>query len=70
MAVNLHEKIPASDTLMVLDVNEQLVQCFVDDDPETGKDGVARVQVVGNARELAEKCVSKSMSGLPGRTQE
>lgn len=58
MAVNLREMIPASDRLMVLDVNTQLMQCFVDDDPETGKSGVARIQIAGNARELAEKCVS------------
>lgn len=58
MAVNLREKIPASDTLMVLDINTQMVQCFVDDDPETGKSGVARIQTAGSARELAEECVS------------
>jgi hypothetical protein len=58
MAVNLREKIPASDTLMVLDVNAQLMQCFVDDDPQTGKSDVARIQVARNARELAERSVS------------
>ncbi|KAM0693214.1 hypothetical protein Q7P36_006467 [Cladosporium allicinum] len=64
MAVNLREKIPASDTLMVLDVNARLMQCFVDDDPQTGKSDVARIQVARNARELAEKS-SVIITSLP-----
>lgn len=62
MAASLREKMPASDKLLVLDVNTQLTRHFVDDDPQSRKGGVVRISVANNARELAEKSVSICMS--------
>jgi len=62
MAASLREKMPASDKLLVLDVNTQLTRHFVDDDPQSRKGGFARTSVANNARELAERSVSIYMT--------
>lgn len=63
MAKNLRAKIPATDTLIVRDVNEKAAQRFVAEATETfHSTGTTveenRVQIAENARELAEKSVS------------
>lgn len=63
MAKNLRAKIPATDTLIVRDVNEKAAQRFVEEATEAARStGTTaeenRVQIAENARELAEKSVS------------
>lgn len=64
MAKNLRAKIPASDTLIVRDVNQDAMTRFVEESQEIARSsgagaGVGRVEVAENAREVAEKSVSK-----------
>jgi hypothetical protein len=54
MARNLRANIPASDTLVVYDVNEQAVRKFAD---EAKTASVGPVEVADSARTLAEKSV-------------
>ncbi|KAF3385195.1 hypothetical protein F1880_003074 [Penicillium rolfsii] len=60
MAKNLRAKIPASDTLIVRDVNEEAVKRFVAEAQEAARNNGAgadegRVEIAENAREVAEK---------------
>ncbi|KAJ5894827.1 hypothetical protein N7495_006518 [Penicillium taxi] len=58
MAKNLRAKIPAEDTLIVRDVNEEAVRSFVTEAREATHStsaGITRVEVAKNAREVAEK---------------
>lgn len=52
MAKNLRAKIPAADTLVIRDVNQDAIKRFVAE----AKEGP--VEVAENAREVAEKSVS------------
>jgi 3-hydroxyisobutyrate dehydrogenase len=63
MAKNLRAKIPASDTLIVRDVNEEAAKRFVAEAQEAARNNGAganegRVEIAENAREVAEKSVS------------
>lgn len=63
MAKNLRAKIPATDTLIVRDVNEKAIKSFVAETEEAARSSGAganenRVEVAKNAREIAEKSVS------------
>lgn len=63
MARNLRAKIPASDTLIIRDVNEDSVKRFLAESREVARSSgagaeVGRVEVAENAREVAEKSVS------------
>ena len=61
MAKNLRARIPASDTLIVRDVNEKVTKRFVAEVQEAACSSVAnenRVEIADNAREVAEKSVS------------
>lgn len=55
MAKNLRAKIPASDTLIVHDVNEQTMRQFVDEAKTTS---TGPVEFTDSARTVAEKSVS------------
>lgn len=62
MAKNLRAKIPASDTLIVRDVNEEAAKRFVAEAQEAARSNGAgadegRVEIAENAREVAEKSV-------------
>lgn len=62
MAKNLRAKIPASDTLIVRDVNEEAAKRFVAEAQETARNNGAganegRVEIAENAREVAERSV-------------
>lgn len=54
MAKNLRAKIPASDTLIIRDVNEDSTKRFVAEAQE------GKVEVAENARDVAEKSVSET----------
>jgi 3-hydroxyisobutyrate dehydrogenase len=63
MAKNLRAKIPASDTLIVRDVNEEAAKRFVAEAQEAARSNGAgadegRVEIAENAREVAERSVS------------
>lgn len=59
MAKNLRAKIPASDTLIVRDVNDEMAARFVAEAQEAaGSSGEGKVEIADNAREVAEKSVS------------
>lgn len=63
MAKNLRAKIPATDTLVIRDVNEDAMKRFVEEARETAKgtgatEDAYKVEVAGCAREVAEKSVS------------
>lgn len=63
MAKNLRAKIPASDTLIVRDVNEDVMKQFVAEAQETTQSNGAgandgQVEIAQSAREVAEKSVS------------
>lgn len=63
MAKNIRAKIPATDTLVVRDVNEDAAKRFAEEARETAKSiGAAedtyKVEIGGCAREVAEKSVS------------
>lgn len=67
MAKNLRAKIPATDTLVVRDVNEDATKRFVEETHETARstkaaEGTYKVEVAGCPREVAEKSVSRSLS--------
>ncbi|KAJ5584849.1 uncharacterized protein N7459_004649 [Penicillium hispanicum] len=60
MAKNLRAKIPAADTLIVRDVNEEVIKRFVEEAQEAARNAGAgvdenRVEIAQNAREVAEK---------------
>jgi 3-hydroxyisobutyrate dehydrogenase len=62
MAKNLRAKIPASDTLIVRDVNEEAAKRFVAEAQEAARNNGAganegRVEIAENAREVAERSV-------------
>ena len=66
MAKNLRAKIPADDTLIVHDVNEEATKRFVAEAQETAQNaGLGnsknRVEIANNAREVAEKSVSVNL---------
>ena len=81
MAKNLRAKIPASDTLIVRDVNEDVMKRFAAEARETAQSNgaganEAQVEIAQSAREVAEKSVSGylpcrfslcSASGFPAR---
>lgn len=63
MAKNLRAKIPATDTLVVRDVNEDANKRFVGEAIETARstgaaEGTYKVEIAGSPREVAEKSVS------------
>lgn len=63
MAKNLRAKIPASDTLIVRDVNKDVMKRFVAEAQETAQTNGAganegQVEIAQSAREVAEKSVS------------
>ncbi|KAJ6096373.1 Dehydrogenase multihelical [Penicillium sp. IBT 16267x] len=69
MAKNLRAKIPASDTLLVRDVNEAAATRFVTEVREIARNSGAgpdkyRVEIATNAREIAEKSIVV-ISSLP-----
>lgn len=73
MAKNIRAKIPATDTLVVRDVNEDVSKRFADEARETARNiGAAedtyKVEIGGCAREVAEKSVSGArLSVIAGR---
>ena len=65
MAKNLRAKIPAADTLIIRDVNEEAAKRFVADAQEAARSAGAgsdemRVEIAESPREVAEKSVSIS----------
>jgi 3-hydroxyisobutyrate dehydrogenase len=67
MAKNLRAKIPASDTLIVRDINEDAMKRFATEAQEAARSNGASaneglVELAENAREVAEKSVSISLS--------
>lgn len=59
MAKNLRAKIPASDTLIIRDVNEEATKRFVAEAHEAARSAEeGRVEIAETAREVAEKSVS------------
>jgi 3-hydroxyisobutyrate dehydrogenase len=63
MAKNLRAKIPASDTLIVRDINEDAMKRFATEAREAARSNGAGadeglVELAENAREVAEKSVS------------
>lgn len=70
MAKNLRAKIPATDTLLVRDVNENATTRFVEETKEAAKssgaaDGTMKVEVAQSARAVAEQSVSQTSYSLP-----
>jgi 3-hydroxyisobutyrate dehydrogenase len=62
MAKNLRAKIPASDTLIVRDINEDAMKRFVAEAQEAARStgagaGEGLVEIAENTREVAEKSV-------------
>jgi hypothetical protein len=62
MAKNLRAKIPASDTLIIRDINEDAMKRFVAESQEAARStgagaGEGLVEIAENAREVAEKSV-------------
>lgn len=63
MAKNLRAKIPAEDTLIVRDINEDAMKRFATEAQEAARSNGAsasegQVELAENAREVAEKSVS------------
>lgn len=63
MAKNLRAKIPASDTLIVRDVNQDTAKRFVEESKADAKaqgarEGSFKVEIAENARDIADKSVS------------
>lgn len=63
MALNLRQKMPASHTLIVHDVNDQAIEGFVKEVEDFTKSkgtsaGTMKLETARNAREAAEKSVS------------
>lgn len=56
MAKNLRSKIPAGDTLVIRDIDSDVMKKFVDEVGASSKERL-NVEVAGNAREVAEKSV-------------
>ncbi|KAJ9355115.1 putative dehydrogenase [Paecilomyces variotii] len=54
MAKNLRSKIPAGDTLVIRDIDSDVMKKFVDEVGASSKERLS-VEVAGNAREVAEK---------------
>ena len=66
MAKNLRAKIPASDTLIIRDVNENTAKRFVEENQEAvrnsgAKEDTSKVLIAQNAREVAEQSVSYAL---------
>lgn len=66
MAKNLRAKIPASDTLVVRDVNQDNAQRFTEEARQEARNAGAaedewKVEVAGCARDVADKSVSRSV---------
>lgn len=58
MAKNLRAKIPAADTLIIRDVNEEAAKRFVAEAQKTATSAdEKRVEIAETAREVAEKSV-------------
>lgn len=57
MAKNLRTKIPASDTLVIRDIDSNIMKKFVDDVKSSSSETL-NVELASNAREVAEKSVS------------
>ncbi|KAE8356012.1 6-phosphogluconate dehydrogenase [Aspergillus coremiiformis] len=55
MAKNLRAKIPASDTLIIRDVNENATKRFLEENQEAARNSTCKVIVAQNAREVAEQ---------------
>jgi len=71
MAKNLRAKIPASDTLIVRDINEDAMKRFATEAQEAARSNGAganegQVELAENAREVAEKSVSVYLGSLCG----
>jgi hypothetical protein len=62
MAKNLRAKIPRADTLIICDVNKDVLHKFVEE-VDTPKREL-NVRIAADAREVAEKSVSGIISGL------
>lgn len=65
MAKNLRAKMPASNTLIILDVNSGAMKRFVEETKAAAKSSGAgadsmKVETAQNAREVAEKSVSEN----------
>jgi hypothetical protein len=61
MAKNLRAKIPASDTLIVRDVNHDTAARFAAEAQEAaGSSAEGKVEIADNAREVAEKSVGST----------
>ena len=67
MAKNLRAKIPASDTLIIRDVNPDSTKRFVEESQEIARNSgaggteVGRVEVAENTLEVAEKSVGRQV---------
>lgn len=66
MAKNLRAKIPVTDTLVIRDVNEDVMKKFAEETKEIAKstgttEGTYKVEVAGGPREVAEKSVSSNI---------
>jgi 3-hydroxyisobutyrate dehydrogenase len=57
MARNIRAKIPASDTLVIHDVNEDVMHKFANEAKAAGS-SIGAVEIADNARTVAEKAVS------------
>lgn len=67
MAKNLRAKIPAADTLVIRDVNEDATKRFVAEAKEAAASADEnRVEIARTAREVAEKSVSIPLDQLDG----
>jgi hypothetical protein len=62
MAKNLRAKIPQADTLIICDVNKDVLHKFVEE-VDTPKREL-NIRIAADAREVAEKSVSGIISGL------
>ena len=65
MAKNLRAKIPAADTLVIRDVNEETAARFVEEARKDAKsngagEDTAKVLIARDAREVAEQSVSRA----------
>ena len=53
MCLSIHSKIPPDAQLFICDVNETVLQRFVEESP-----GKARVEILNSPKDIAEHCVS------------
>lgn len=70
MAKNLRAKIPAEDTLVIRDVNEQTMQRFAEEAHQDAKtrgaaEGTCEVELAGSSRDVAEKAVCIHREAAP-----